>query len=104
MDHPVNLNILTQGQERQQSVERRVKVSELECHAHGDDDAEEDGDEPRHGEVRPVLHAVQLAQHEDDVDEHDAVAAGHAHRVEGERVRRNVAKAEIILAVFLQAE
>ena len=73
-------------------MERGVEVSELEGHSHGDDDAEEDGDEPRDGQVSSVLDAVQLAQHEDDVDEHDAVAADHADGVEGERVRGDVAE------------
>ena len=77
-------------------MERGVEVAELEGHSHGDDDAEEDGDEAGDGEVGPVLDAVQLSQHEDDVDEHDAVAAGHSDGVEGQRVGGNVPKAAII--------
>lgn len=77
-------------------MERCVKVSHLKGHAHGNDEAEENGDEPRDREVGPVLHSIQLSQHENNVDEHDAVATDHADGVEGERFGGNVTKAEMI--------
>lgn len=70
--HVVNAN--AQEQEGQGLVHGTKEETHVRAQTVGDDDAHDDAKDAGNGKVRPLLHAIHLAQHDQDVNKDDAVA------------------------------
>ena len=74
-------------------MDGRVVESDGHGQPHGDDQAKEAGEDSGQREVGPVLHPVDLSQHEHGVGEHDEVSARHPDGVHPDGARRHVLEA-----------
>ena len=70
-----------------------VEKAEGHGHPERDDHAHPDGRYSRHGQIRPLLHAVRATEHGHGVEEHESVARDHEAGVEEEGIGGTVAEA-----------
>ena len=69
----IEIFLITQTKEGQDSVYGGVWEAKDGGEADGDDEAEEDAGDAGQGEVEPEVQQGEAAQHEDGVEEHGAV-------------------------------